>query len=66
MNEHSIRGRVAGIDYGTVRIGIAVSDAGRTIASKSPQQLAEVTEAARRLDGIEHVVMTTGTPPTPG
>ena len=39
--------------------------AGRTIASKSPQQLAEVTEAARRLDGIEHVVMTTGTPPTP-
>ncbi len=39
--------------------------AGRTIASKSPQQLAEVTEAAQRLDGIEHVVMTTGTPPTP-
>ena len=26
-------GRVAGIDFGTVRIGIAVSDAGRTIAS---------------------------------
>ncbi|MCA9263531.1 MAG: Holliday junction resolvase RuvX [Planctomycetales bacterium] len=27
------QGRVAGIDYGTVRIGIAVSDAGRSIAS---------------------------------
>ncbi len=26
-------GRVAGIDYGTVRIGIAVSDAGQAIAS---------------------------------
>lgn len=26
-------GRVAGIDFGTVRIGIAVSDPGRTIAS---------------------------------
>jgi putative Holliday junction resolvase len=27
------KGRVAGIDYGTVRIGIAISDPGRTIAS---------------------------------
>jgi len=27
------RGRIAGIDYGTVRIGIALSDRGRTIAS---------------------------------
>ncbi|NUQ62266.1 MAG: Holliday junction resolvase RuvX [Pirellulales bacterium] len=26
-------GRVAGIDYGTVRIGVAISDPGRTIAS---------------------------------
>ena len=26
-------GRVAGIDYGTVRIGVAISDADRTIAS---------------------------------
>ena len=26
-------GRLAGIDYGTVRIGIAISDAGQTIAS---------------------------------
>lgn len=38
-------GRVAGIDFGTVRIGIAVSDAGRSIASplenytrRSPEQ----------------------------
>jgi putative Holliday junction resolvase len=26
-------GRIAGIDYGTVRVGIAISDAARTIAS---------------------------------
>lgn len=36
--------------------------AGRTIARKTPAQLAEVAEAAVRLDGIQHVVMTTGTP----
>jgi radical SAM protein (TIGR04043 family) len=39
--------------------------AGRTIAAKTPEQLAEVAEAAVRLDGVEHMVMTTGTPPTP-
>jgi radical SAM protein (TIGR04043 family) len=38
--------------------------AGRTIAKKTAQQLAEVAEAAQRLDGIANVVMTTGTPPT--
>lgn len=38
---------------------------GRTIARKSPEQLAEVAEAARRLDGVTQVVLTTGTPPTP-
>ncbi|MGB8168356.1 MAG: MSMEG_0568 family radical SAM protein [Chthoniobacteraceae bacterium] len=38
--------------------------AGRTIAKKSPEQLAEVAEAAQRLDGIRNVVMTTGTPAT--
>jgi putative Holliday junction resolvase len=27
------RGRIAGIDYGTVRVGIALSDPGRSIAS---------------------------------
>lgn len=33
MNEVAPIGRVAGIDYGTVRIGIAISDPGRMIAS---------------------------------
>lgn len=36
--------------------------AGRTIARKTPAQLAEVAEAAVRLDGVKHMVMTTGTP----
>ena len=39
--------------------------AGRTIAKKSASQLAEVAEAAQRLDGVEQVVLTTGTPSTP-
>lgn len=38
--------------------------AGRTIAKKTPEQLAEVAGAAQSLDGIQNVVMTTGTPPT--
>ncbi|MDC0312867.1 MSMEG_0568 family radical SAM protein [Verrucomicrobiales bacterium] len=38
--------------------------AGRTIREKSPEQLAEVAKAAQRLDGIDNVIMTTGTPPT--
>lgn len=38
--------------------------AGRTIARKTPAQLAEVAEAAVRLDGVKHMVMTTGTPNT--
>ena len=37
-------------------------EAGRTIAKKTPAQLAEVAEAAVRLDGVEHMIMTTGTP----
>jgi radical SAM protein (TIGR04043 family) len=36
----------------------------RTIARKTPAQLAEVAEAAVRLDGVKHLVMTTGTPNT--
>lgn len=36
----------------------------RTIARKTPAQLAEVAEAAVRLDGVKHMVMTTGTPHT--
>src|ERR1700722_3562747 len=35
---------------------------GRTIERKSPAQLAEVAEAAVKLDGVKHMVMTTGTP----
>lgn len=36
-------------------------EAGSTIAVKTPAQLAEVAEAAARLDGIRQMVMTTGT-----
>jgi radical SAM protein (TIGR04043 family) len=36
-----------------------------TIAEKTPAQLAEVASAARRLDGVKHLVLTTGTPRTP-
>ncbi|VEP18190.1 Radical SAM protein, MSMEG_0568 family [Hyella patelloides LEGE 07179] len=39
-------------------------EAGKTIAQKLPEQLAEVAAAAVELDGIEHLVMTTGTPNT--
>jgi len=39
--------------------------AGRTIAHKSPAQLAEVAKAAVELDGVKHMVMTTGTPASP-
>jgi len=35
----------------------------RTIAHKTPQQLAEVARMAVLLDGVKHMVMTTGTPP---
>ena len=38
--------------------------AGRTIARKTPKQLAEVAGAAQRLDGVRNVVLTTGTPAT--
>jgi radical SAM protein (TIGR04043 family) len=37
--------------------------AGRTIEHKTPAQLAEVAKAAVELDGVKHMVMTTGTPP---
>jgi len=39
--------------------------AGRTIAHKTPEQLAEVAKAAVALDGVRHMVLTTGTPATP-
>ncbi|MGF1515150.1 MAG: MSMEG_0568 family radical SAM protein [Elainellaceae cyanobacterium] len=38
---------------------------GRTVARKHPEQLAEVAAAAVALDGVTHMVMTTGTPSTP-
>ncbi len=38
--------------------------AGRTVARKTPAQLAEVAAAAQALDGVRHVVLTTGTPPS--
>jgi radical SAM protein (TIGR04043 family) len=38
---------------------------GRTIARKTPAQLAEVAAEAVRLDGVEQLVLTTGTPATP-
>ena len=34
----------------------------RTIAHKTPQQLGEVARAAVALDGVKHMVLTTGTP----
>lgn len=37
-------------------------EADRTIARKTPEQLAEVAEAAVRLDGVSNMIMTTGTP----
>jgi radical SAM protein (TIGR04043 family) len=37
--------------------------AGRTIERKTAAQLAEVAKAAVELDGVKHMVMTTGTPP---
>src|SRR5712672_4173100 len=37
--------------------------AGRSIERKTPAQLAEVAKAAVELDGVKHMVMTTGTPP---
>ena len=39
--------------------------AGRTIERKTPAQLAEVAKAAVELDGVKHMVMTTGTPAGP-
>jgi radical SAM protein (TIGR04043 family) len=39
-------------------------EADRTIARKTPAQLAEVAAAAVQLDGVKHLVMTSGTPNT--
>jgi radical SAM protein (TIGR04043 family) len=45
-------------------IGTSLKE-GRTISRKTPAQLAEVAAAAVRLDGVEQLVLTTGTPATP-
>lgn len=46
-------GRIAGIDYGTVRIGIALSDPGRTIASPHENYTRRGTEQdARRFQRL--------------
>ena len=37
-------------------------EAGRTVARKTPAELAEVARAAVLLDGVKHAVLTTGTP----
>lgn len=37
---------------------------GKTIERKTPEQLAEVAKAAVELDGIQQIIMTTGTPKT--
>ncbi len=37
-------------------------EAGTTVAMKTPEQLAEVVQAAEELDGIKQVTLTTGTP----
>jgi radical SAM protein (TIGR04043 family) len=44
-------------------IGTSLAE-GRTLARKTPAQLAEVAEAAVRLDAVEQLVLTTGTPAT--
>jgi putative Holliday junction resolvase len=36
-HDQPLPGRVAGVDYGTVRIGIAITDPGRTLASPLEQ-----------------------------
>lgn len=37
----------------------------KTVAHKTPEQLAEVARAAVLLDGVRQMVLTTGTPPSP-
>ena len=38
---------------------------GATVAKKTPEQLAEVAHAAKKLDNVTHVTLTTGTTATP-
>jgi putative Holliday junction resolvase len=57
----ALPGRVAGIDYGTVRIGIAISDPARTLASPyenyTRRDRAQETAFFRRLAAEERVAL---------
>jgi radical SAM protein (TIGR04043 family) len=61
--QHCIRMNDAATSCQFCAIGQSL-EAGRTIARKRPSQLAEVAKAAVELDGVKHMVMTTGTPQT--
>ncbi len=62
--QHCIRMNEAASACQFCAIGQSLAS-GRTIARKRPAQLAEVARAAVQLDGVRHMVMTTGTPATP-
>jgi putative holliday junction resolvase len=59
VKEPPAAGRVAGIDFGDVRIGIAISDAGRSIASPlenyTRRTIVQDAERFRRLAAEERV-----------
>lgn len=61
--QHCIRMNEAATSCQFCAIGQSLA-AGKTIARKRPAQLAEVARAAVELDGVKHMVMTTGTPQT--
>jgi radical SAM protein (TIGR04043 family)/putative N-acetyltransferase (TIGR04045 family) len=46
-------------------IGLSLK-AGGTIVKKTPEQIAEVAQEAQRLDGVSHIVLTTGSFDPPG
>jgi putative Holliday junction resolvase len=61
MSVSNVKGRVAGVDYGHVRIGIAISDPERTIASPLENYTRRGPEADaqrfRRLAAEERIVL---------
>lgn len=61
--QHCVRMNDAATSCQFCAIGQSLA-AGKTIARKRPAQLAEVAKAAVELDGVKHMVMTTGTPQT--
>lgn len=53
MKPQSANGRIAGIDYGTVRIGIAITDPARTLASPLTQyNVSDPAANARYFKGL--------------